>query len=133
MTISRLVAAAAAASIVLGLAACGSEAPVIAPTVVEVADLQGDRVEVPLNGKVVLLTGDLDVTSYTAEIADPAIAEFVRGADTGDAAYSPGLTPLKVGETEVTLSNEDGGIEDVTFTLAVEPVAGTAGIGGAGR
>ena len=64
-------------------------------------------------------TGDLAVDSYSAEIEDPSVAEFVEGRDDGGATFNPGVTALAVGTTKVTLSNEDGGIEDVVFTVDV--------------
>ena len=133
MSIRRLLAVAATASVlVAGLAACGAT-PVVAPVVVNSGDIQGSVVEVPLNSTLVINTGDLAVDSYTAEIADPSIAEFVQGREDGSASFNPGLSPKKVGETEVTLSNKDGGIQNVEFTLKVVPVpAGTGILGGSG-
>lgn len=55
-------------------------------------------------------TGDLAVDSYTAEIADPSILEFVQGMkEDGGATFNPGLKPLKVGTTEVTMTNAQAG------------------------
>ncbi|CAN5116540.1 hypothetical protein BH11ACT5_BH11ACT5_01860 [soil metagenome] len=125
MSIRRLVIAVATASALLvGLTACDAAAPgpVVAPIVVNSGDIQGSVVEVPLNSTLVINTGDLAVDSYTAEIADSSIAEFVQGKEDGSASFNPGLTPKKVGETEVTLSNKDGGIQNVDFTLKVTPV-----------
>ena len=134
MSIRRLLAVAATASVlVAGLASCAAT-PVVTPVVVNSGDIQGSVVEVPLNSTLVINTGDLAVDSYTAEIADPSIAEFVQGKDDGSATFNPGFTPKKVGETEVTLSNENGGIQNVEFTLKVVPVpAGTGILGGTGR
>ena len=108
------------AAVLLALAACTSApAPVVAPVVVNADDLQGSTVEVPLNSMLVINTGDLDVDSYSAAVADPSIAEWVQGREDATASFNPGLTPKKVGETEVTLSNSDGGIQNVEFTLTV--------------
>lgn len=84
-------------------------------------DLQGETVTVPLNSMLVIQTGDLKVDSYTAEVEDSSIAEFVKGARAGDFDTYPGMKPKKVGETKVTLKNENGGIENVVFTLEVTP------------
>ena len=125
MSIRRLLAVAAAASLVLvGIAGCAPAGPVVAPIVVNAGDIQGGVVEVPLNSTLVINTGDLAVDSYTAEIADPSIAEFVQGKDDGSASFNPGFTPKAVGETEVTLTNENGGVQAVDFTLKVVPVPG---------
>ena len=108
------------AAVLLALAACTSApAPVVAPVVVNADDLQGSTVEVPLNSMLVINTGSLDVDSYTAEVADPSIAEWVQGREDATASFNPGFTPKNVGETEVTLSNSDGGIQNVEFTLTV--------------
>ena len=56
---------------------------------------------------------------YTAEIADPSILEFVQGKEDGGATFNPGLKPLKVGTTEVTMTNAQGGIQPLTFTVKV--------------
>lgn len=133
MKLRSLVAVAAAASVLVALAGCAASGPVVAPVTVKANDIQGETVTVPLNGMLVINTGDLDVDSYTATIADPAIAEFVQGRDDGSATFNPGLTPKKVGETEVTLKNEDGGIQNLVFTLKVTPVPAGGNLGGSGR
>jgi len=134
MRIRRLLAAAAAASVLLvGIAGCTAPTPVVTPIVVNAEDIQGGVVEVPLNSTLVINTGSLAVDSYSATIADPSIAEFVQGKDDGSATFNPGLTPKKVGETEVTLSNKDGGIQDVDFTLKVTPIPAGGNLGGSGR
>jgi hypothetical protein len=126
MKLFRVFAAAAAMSIVVGLSACASTPedsaiidPVVAPVTVSVNEIQGTTVEVGLNQVININTDSLAVDSYTAEIADPTIVEFVQGKDDGSAMFNPGLTPLKVGTTEVTLINAQGGIQPLTFTVTV--------------
>ena len=119
MKTSRVLAAAAAVSLALGLTACAPFIPVVAPVTVDVNELQGATVEVALNQVININTGDLAVDSYTAEIADPSILTFTQGTDDGSATFNPGLTPLKVGETAVTLTNEQGGIQPLEFTVSV--------------
>jgi hypothetical protein len=128
----RVFAAVIAVSAVVGLAAC-APTPVVAPVVVNTDDIQDSTVSVPINSTLVLNTGSLDVDSYTADIADPSIATFVQGKVDGSARFDPGLAPLKVGQTSVTLTNKDGGIEQVVFVLKVTAVPGGADIGGTGR
>jgi hypothetical protein len=118
-SVSSVLAVLVAATALLGLAGCAPAAPVVAPITVSVGDLQGTTVDVPADSMLNIKTGDLAVDSYTATIADTSIAEFVQGKKDGSATFDPGLKPLKVGETEVTLANADGGIEKVTFTLKV--------------
>lgn len=134
MRLRRLATAAVAASVLLvGIAGCSAPTPVVTPVVVNAGDIQGAVVEVPLNSTLVINTGSLDVDSYTAKIADPSIAEFVQGKADGSATFNPGLTPKKVGETEVTLTNEDGGIQPLEFTLKVTPIPAGGNLGGSGR
>lgn len=134
MRLRRLLAAAAAASVLLvGIAGCAGNTPVVTPVVVNAGDIQDSVVTVPLNSTLVINTGSLAVDSYTAEIADPSIGEFVQGKEDGSATFNPGITPKKVGETEVTLSNKDGGIQKVVFTLKVTPVPAGGNLGGSGR
>lgn len=114
----KLLAAAAAITLALGLSACAS-GPVIAPVTVEVGDLQGTTVEL-ITGQVLNInTGSLEVDSYTASVADPSIAEFSQGYTDGSATFNPGFEAKKVGQTEVTLTNEQGGIQSVEFTINV--------------
>ena len=108
-----------AVSAVVGLSACAPTQPVVAPVTVSVGDLQGATVDVALNQVININTGDLAVDSYTAEIADPSILEFVQGKEDGGATFNPGLKPLKVGTTEVTMTNAQGGIQPLTFTVKV--------------
>ena len=112
---------AVAAALLFGLTACTapSTGPIVSPVTVKIADLDGTTVKVALNQVVNLDTGDLATDSYSGKVADPSIATFTKGGKNGGADFNPGLTPHKVGTTEVTLSNSDGGIQDVEFTLDV--------------
>lgn len=114
----RAAAAIIAVAAVMSLAAC-APTPVVAPITVNVGDLQSQTVEVPIDSVLNIDTGDLAVDSYIATIADASVAEFVQGRTDGSATFDPGLKPLKVGETDVTLVNKDGGIQQVVFTLKV--------------
>lgn len=134
MRLRRLLAAAAAASVLLvGIAGCAGNTPVVAPITVNANDIQGETVEVPLNSTLVINTGDLAVDSYTADVADTSVAEFVQGRSDGSAEFNPGFTPKKVGETEVTMTNEQGGIQPLEFTIKVTPVPAGGNLGGSGR
>jgi hypothetical protein len=133
MKLRHLLAAAAAASVLLvGVAGCAAS-PVVTPVVVNAGDIQGSVVTVPLNSTLVINTGDLPVDSYTATIADESIASFVQGKDDGSASFNPGFSPKKVGETEITMKNAQGGIQALVFTLKVVPVAAGGNLGGSGR
>src|SRR3982751_213264 len=124
MRTARVIAV--AASLALGLSllsGCSTPSspstPVVAPVVVKIGDIDGTTVTVALNQVVDLDTGSLSVTSYSGTVADTSIATFTPGHKDGDAEFNPGLTPHKVGTTEVTLSNSNGGIHKVEFTLDV--------------
>lgn len=95
------------------------ETPVIAPVTLSANDLQGATVELVVGQSLNIDTGDLAVDSYTGEVADPAVAEFVAGRDDGSATFNPGVRALAVGTTEVTMTNEDGGIQPLEFTVEV--------------
>jgi len=104
----------------LALTACAGEStPVIAPVTENVGDLQGTDVDLKVGQVLNIDTGDLAVDSYAGEVADPAVAEFTAGREDGSATFNPGVTAKAPGTTEVVLSNEDGGIQDVTFTVTV--------------
>jgi hypothetical protein len=118
--ISKLIGAAAILTLAVGLSACAqSNTPVIAPVTMEAGELQGETVELVVGQVLNINTGDLAVDSYSGEVADSAVAEFVKGYEEGGTTYNPGVKALADGSTTVVLSNADGGIEDVTFTVQV--------------
>ena len=120
MKISRLISAAAILTLSVSMSACAqSNSPVIAPVTMDAGDLQGETVELVVGQVLNINTGDLAVDSYSGEVADTAVAEFVKGYEEGGATFNPGVKALADGSTEVVLSNSDGGIEDVTFTVQV--------------
>ena len=108
-----------AAVLLIGLTACSSPGPVVSPVTVKIADIDGTTVKVALNQVVNLKTGSLATDSYSGQVADTSVATFTKGGKKDGADFNPSLTPHKVGTTEVTLSNSDGGIQDVEFTLTV--------------
>lgn len=127
MRILRGLAGAGALACVLALASC-VPAPAVSDIEMKANDLQGETVKVGLDQTLYVNTGDLDVESYTAEVADDTIVEFMPGHNAGDFSAYPGFTPLTVGSTRVTMTNDDGGIQPLEFTIEV-----TAAAGGAGR
>ena len=114
---------------VLGTSACtgggdapsgqssSSEAGVIAPVIVQLVDQDGRTVTVGLDNVVDLVA--VDPTVWSAEIEDPSIAEYVPGGSRGGASFNPGLQPLEVGSTTVTLTNSS---DDSTVVLTLEVV-----------
>jgi hypothetical protein len=102
-----------------GCAAGGGTQPVVAPVVRDVGDLQGETVELAVGQVLDIDTGDLAVDSYSGVVDDPSVAKFVKGREEDGATFNPGVEALAAGTTKVVLSNEDGGIQDVTFTVEV--------------
>lgn len=94
-------------------------APVIAPVTMAAGDLQGASVDLVVGQVLNIDTGDLAVDSYSAEVADPSVAEFVQGREDGSATFNPGFEALAEGSTDVTLVNAAGGIQPLEFTIEV--------------
>ena len=93
-------------------AAGGSQAlpPVMTPT----DGLDGATLQVPLTNMLVIQAED--PTAWTGTVADAGIAEFVAGRDDGSAVFNPGVRPLSVGSTQVTITD---GTTTITFTVEV--------------
>lgn len=113
------IAAILAAGVVIVLSACAPAEPVIEPVTRDAGSLQGATVELEVGQVLNIDTGDLAVDSYRGEVDDPAVARFVPGREDDGATFNPGVEGLAEGETTVVLSNTDGGIQDVTFTVEV--------------
>lgn len=119
MKIKGLAGIVAVAAITLALSACAQPAPVVAPVVMDVGDLQGETVELAVGQVLDIDTGSLAVESYSGEVEDESVAEFTAGREEGGTTYNPGVTALAPGTTKVVLSNSDGGIQNVSFTVEV--------------
>lgn len=118
--ILALAAAAVFASLALaGCSSSGEDSEVIAPVIMSAEELQGASVELRVGQGLDITTGDLAEDSYSAEIADSSIVSFSKGGERDGATFNPGLIGEAVGETEVTLTNEQGGIQPVEFTVTV--------------
>ena len=91
----------------------------IAPVTMSADDLQGATVELVVGQVLNITTGDLATDSYSGAVDNPGIVEFVEGGARDGADFNPGVKALAVGSSGVVLSNEDGGIQDVTFTVEV--------------
>ncbi|WP_127819413.1 hypothetical protein [Microbacterium sp. CPCC 204701] len=119
MNPAKPLAATLAVGILLLLAACAPAEPVIAPVTRDAGSLQGATVELAVGQVLNIDTGDLAVDSYRGEVDDPSVARFVAGREEDGATFNPGVEGLAKGETTVVLSNADGGIQSVTFTVEV--------------
>lgn len=93
---------------------------VIAPVTMEANDLQGAEVELLVGQVLNINTGSLSVDSYEGVVADPAVAEFIKGRVEGGTTFNPGVTALKMGSTKVTMTNAQGGIQPLEFTVVVK-------------
>lgn len=121
----------AGAVLVLALAGCSGgptsssvpetalASPVAAPVTRAANDLQGATVRLIVGQTLNITTGDLPVDSYRAEIENPQVAEFVPGRVDG-ATFDPGVRALAEGTTDVEMTNAQGGIEPLRFTVEVE-------------
>jgi hypothetical protein len=119
---ARLIAAAGVLAVIALLSGCSAPAsgPVIAPVTMNVNDLQGKTVDLKVGQVLNIKTGDLAGESYTGKVADTNVAVFVPAHKDDTAKSNPGVKAVKKGETQVVLSNSDGGIEDVTFAVEVD-------------
>ena len=92
---------------------------VLPPVIVNIADIDGTTVDVPLGNTIDLVTGEgEDPTTWTAKLSDESVAEFVPGKNDGSATFNPGITPLAEGTTDVVLSNPATDAS-VSFTVNV--------------
>jgi hypothetical protein len=132
MRFSRLVLGAAVVSaslLMAGCAAAASSSPtgdstpiggdIVAPVTMSAGDLQGASIDLVVGQTLNIDTGDLAVDSYTGTVADRAVAEFVAGRDDGSATFNPGVLAQAAGTTSVTMTNKDGGIQPLEFTVVV--------------
>lgn len=122
---TRAVVLLAAVGLAAGLSGCGgtSEAPIggdiIAPVTMEANELQGASVELLVGQVLNIDTGDLAVDSYRGDAADEQVAIFTQGREDGSAVFNPGIEAISPGKTEVTMTNEQGGIQPLQFTVTV--------------
>ncbi|KAA9135878.1 hypothetical protein [Microbacterium caowuchunii] len=130
MKLTRIAACAVLAAAALSLAACATSAApaptassiggdVIAPVTMAADDLQGATVDLLVGQVLNITTGDLAVDSYTGQVADAEVATFVEGRTDGSAEFNPGVEAVGAGTTDVTMTNSDGGIQPLRFTVVV--------------
>jgi hypothetical protein len=122
--------AALAAAAAFSLSACSNAASeesnsseessqVVAPTIVDVATLDGQTIDISNGSFVDITTGDTDPADWTAVVSDPAVAAFTAGGMSGDAVMNPGLEGKSAGTTTVELTNKTTG-QVVSFTVNVK-------------
>jgi hypothetical protein len=121
--------AALAAAATFSLSACTTAAEdnsssssetsqVVAPTIVDVATLDGQTIDISNGNFIDITTGDTDPADWTAVLSDPSVAAFSEGS-TGTAVMNPGLQGTMAGSTTVELTNKTTGAV-VTFTVNVK-------------
>lgn len=130
MIARKLFAAAGALAVIASLAACSGAAPkpaestslagVIAPITMPVGDLDGTTVNLVVGQALNITTGDVDVTSFTATVVDPAVAEFSPGRIESTATFNPGFMARAEGTTTVELHSSTAP-EEIAFTIVVSP------------
>jgi hypothetical protein len=109
--------AALAAAATFSLSACTTAAEdnsssssetsqVVAPTIVDVATLDGQTIDISNGNFIDITTGDTDPADWTAVLSDPSVAAFSEGS-TGTAVMNPELTNKTTGAV-------------VTFTVNVK-------------
>ncbi|MEF2979367.1 hypothetical protein [Subtercola sp. YIM 133946] len=93
---------------------------VIAPIIINFYDGTAQFATVGLGNVVVINTSPDDVTLFTGDVGQPAIAKFVPGHTDGSATFNPGIQPLAVGATTVTIT-DTATSRFVTLDLTVTP------------
>lgn len=119
----------AAAALLAGLALVGcspqGSAPiggdVMAPVTMGVNELQGETVELIVGQMLNIDTESLAVDSYAGSVGDKTVAQFTEGRREGSAEFNPGVEALAEGKTTVRMTNEQGGIQPLEFTVVVVP------------
>ncbi|MBN9225618.1 MAG: hypothetical protein ABS63_05625 [Microbacterium sp. SCN 70-27] len=130
MTTRHLFAAVGALALIASLTACASATPspadstpagqVIAPITMPVGDLDGTTVNLVVGQALNIATGDVDVTSFTATVVDPAVAEFTPGRIDSSATFNPGFMARAEGTTTVELHSSTAP-DEIAFTIVVSP------------
>ncbi|MEY2698656.1 MAG: hypothetical protein RL720_612 [Actinomycetota bacterium] len=92
---------------------------VVAPTIVDVATVDGQTIDINNGSFVDITTGDTDPADWSAVISDPAVVSFTAGGKSGDAVMNPGLQGTAAGTTKVELTNKTTGAV-VSFTVNVK-------------
>lgn len=127
---TRALVAAVVSAAALSFAACAASgtAPasptpiggnVIAPVTMAAGALQGATVDLVVGQVLNITTGDLATDSYTGTVADTDVATFTPGGEKSGAVFNPGVTAVAPGETAVTMTNAQGGIQPLEFTVVV--------------
>jgi hypothetical protein len=112
-----LVGAAVAVGAMIGLVGCSSS--VVGPVTVELDQLQGETVDVSLDRTLNINVGDSDVESFTVVVEDTKVAKAIAGVDDGSAQFNPGVEPVAVGTTTVTVTDKNGDLDPIDFVLNV--------------
>lgn len=124
--IAQVGAGLAVASVaLLGLAGCAnasneesSMSEVVAPTIVDLENADGQTIDIKSGGFVDLTTADTDPADWSAVVEDENVVTFTPGGPDGSAVMNPGLEGKNPGTTKVELTNKTTGAV-VTLTVNV--------------
>lgn len=94
---------------------------VITPVTMSVNELPGATVQLVVGQVLNINTDSMAGDSYSGEVADTSVATFSAGGSDGSAEFNPGVSAVSPGGTTVTMTNVQGGIEPLTFTVVVSP------------
>ncbi|MEN2741179.1 hypothetical protein ABCS02_25630 [Microbacterium sp. X-17] len=135
MQISKLLATATIVAVgTVGLSACAGSSSggstssptptaiggnLIAPVTMSANDLQGATVKLLVGQVLNINTGSLATDSYSGTVADIHVAAFTAGYTKDGATFNPGVTGIAPGTTTVTMTNANGGIQPLQFTVVV--------------
>ena len=128
--LTRIFGAVVVSAAALSFAACASPgtAPasstpiggdIITPVTMPAGSLQGETVDLIVGQVLNITTGDLAADSYSGTVADTGVAIFTPGGEKSGAVFNPGITAVAVGTTAVTMTNAQGGIQPLEFTVVV--------------
>ncbi|WP_447658628.1 hypothetical protein [Microbacterium sp. C23T] len=106
-------------AVAIGLAGCSPDGSRTPPVVMKIGELQGATVQLLTHQVLQIDPGSLAADSIHGVVADTGVAQFVAGDETDDGTWWPKAYGVAEGETAVVLSNSDGGIQDVEFTIEV--------------
>lgn len=108
------------AGVETGPSSAGQPPGLIGPVTMSVHGLSGAIVHLTVGRVLNIDTGDVPVTSYRGQVADPAVASFVAGRNDGSARFNPGVVARAPGITEVAMT-AGSTAEPVRFTVVVAP------------
>lgn len=84
-----------------------------------VGDLEDATVDLKEGQGIIIDIPDVEVTNWTAEVADSSIARFVAGNASDNKVEKPAIATLKSGSTAVVLTNVTDG-DTIVFNINIK-------------